>query len=207
MALKLPKIIDQRGVKKMLSQINVGCPTGCRNYAIIMVMYRGGLRVSEVCKLTPADMNFETGLIYVQQSKGRGKIKDGKKVQEKKDRYVPMDNDIIKACQAWNEIRPESDYFFCTLEGNIMDQRYIREVCYRLSTKAGVYIQDGAEKKKVSPHKLRHTMATELLREGFDIREVQETLGHSSVATTQVYTHVVQDELQAKILKRKGMSG
>ncbi len=207
MALKLPKIIDQRGVKKMLSQINVGCPTGCRNYAIIIMMYRAGLRVSEVCKLTPSDMNFETGLIYVQQSKGRGKIKDGKKVQEKKDRYVPMDNDIIKACQAWLAIRPESDYFFCTLEGGQLDQRYIREVCYRLSTKAGVYIQDGDKKKKVSPHKLRHTMATELLREGFDIREVQETLGHSSVATTQVYTHVVQDELQAKILKRKGILG
>lgn len=207
MASKLPKIIDRRSVTKMLNQINTACPTGCRNYAIVMIMYRAGLRVSEVCKLTLLDMNFETGLIYVQQSKGRGKIKDGKKIQEKKDRYVPMDNDIIKACQEWLKVRPESDYFFCTLEGNIMDQRYIREVCYRISRKAGVYIQDGAEKKPVSPHKLRHTMATELLREGFDIREVQETLGHSSVATTQVYTHVVMDEIQGKILKRKGISG
>jgi site-specific recombinase XerD len=197
MALKLPKIIDRDSVKNMLEQINPGCPTGCRNYAIVITMYRAGLRVSEICKVTPSDMNFETGLIYVQQSKG----KKGKK----KDRYVPMDNDIVKACQAWNEIRPESDYFFCTLEGGQLDQRYIREVCYRLSKKAGVYIQDGTEKKPVSPHKLRHTYATELIREGFNIREVQESLGHSSPVTTQVYTHVVMDELQEKIQKRKGI--
>jgi integrase/recombinase XerC len=200
MALKLPKIIDRRSVTKMLKEINTNCPTGIRNYAIIMLMYRAGLRVSEVCKLTVPDMNFETGLIYVQQSKG----KKGKK----KDRYVPMDNDIVKACQEWLKIRPESDYFFCTLEGGIMDQRYIREVCYRISKKAGVYIQDGADKKPVSPHKLRHTFATECLRDdNFNIREVQELLGHSSPNTTQVYTHVVQDELQEKIQKRKGISG
>lgn len=199
MALKLPKIIDQRSVKKMLAEINNNCPTGIRNYAIVMMMYRAGLRVSEVCKLTPSDMNFETGLIYVQQSKG----KKGKK----KDRYVPMDNDIVKACQEWLKVRPESDYFFCTLAGNIMDQRYIREVCYRISKKAGVYIQDGEKKKLVSPHKLRHTFLTECLREGeFNIREVQELAGHSSVATTQVYTHVVLDELQGKIRKRKGIN-
>jgi integrase/recombinase XerC len=200
MASKLPKIIDQRSVKKMLAQINIACPTGIRNYAIVMIMYRSGLRVSEVCKLALSDMNFETGLIYVQQSKGRA--------GHKKDRYIPMDNDIIKACQEWLRVRPESDYFFCTLEGGQLDQRYIREVCYRISKKAGVYIQDGAEKKPVSPHKLRHTYATELVREGdCNIRDVQELLGHSSVATTQVYTHVVMDELQEKIRKRKGISG
>jgi site-specific recombinase XerD len=199
-ALKLPKIIDRRSVTKMLNQINTNCPTGIRNYAIVMIMYRAGLRVSEVCKLTPLDMNFETGLIYVQQSKG----KEGKK----KDRYVPMDNDIVKACQEWLIMRPGSDYFFCTLEGGIMDQRYIREVCYRISKKAGVFIQDGAEKKPVSPHKLRHTYATELVREGdCNIRDIQELLGHSTVATTQIYTHVVLDELQEKIQKRKGILG
>jgi site-specific recombinase XerD len=200
MALKLPKIISGKDVRKLLNQININCPTGIRNYAIVIIMYRAGLRVSEVCKLTPSDMNFETGLIYVQQSKGR----EGRK----KDRYVPMDNDIIKACQEWLTIQPESNYFFCTLEGGIMDQRYIREVCYRISKKAGVYIQDGAEKKPVSPHKLRHTFLTECLRDDkFNIREVQELAGHSSVSTTMVYTHVAIDELQEKIMKRKGISG
>ncbi len=194
MALKLPKIIDQRSVKKMLAQINTNCPTGIRNFAIIMIMYRAGLRVSEVCKLMLSDINFETGLVYIQQGKG------------KKDRYVPIDGDIIKVAQEWLTVRPESEFFFCTLQGGKLDTRYVREVCYRLSTKAGVFIQDGAEKKPVSPHKLRHTFATELLREGFSIREVQESLGHGDISTTMIYTHVVQDELQAKIRKRKGIA-
>lgn len=192
--LKLPKIIDQKSVKKMLSCVNLSCPTGIRNYAIIIIMYRAGLRVSEVCNLRLADVNFDTGLIYVQQGKCG------------KDRYVPMDNDIMTSLQAWLKIRPESEYFFCTLQGGQLDTRYVREVCYRLSTKAGVYIQDGTKKKPVSPHKLRHTMATELLKsKDFNIREIQTLLGHSSINTTMVYTHVVMDELQEKIKKRKGI--
>jgi integrase/recombinase XerD len=192
--LKLPKIIDQKSVKKMLSQINTSCPTGIRNYAIILMMYRAGLRVSEVCNLGLSDVNFETGLIYIQQGKG------------KKDRYIPMDDDIIKSAQAWLSIRPDSIHFVCTLEGGQLDVRYIREVCYRISKKAGVFIQDGIEKKPVSPHKLRHTFSTEILREGTaNIRELQELLGHSSIQTTMVYTHVVMDEIQGKIKKRKGI--
>ena len=193
--LKLPKIIDQKSVKKMLSQINTSCPTGIRNYAIVIMMYRAGLRVQEVCNLGLSDVNFETGLIYVQQAKG------------KKDRYVPMDDDIEKSLQAWLIVRPESQFIFCTLEGGQLMQRYIREVCYRISEKAGVFIQDGAIKKPVSPHKLRHTFLTEVLREGTaNIREVQELAGHSSLNTTMVYTHVVMDELQGKIKKRKGIT-
>lgn len=193
--LKLPKIIDQKSVKKMLSQINTSCPTGIRNYAIVIMMYRAGLRVQEVCNLGLSDCNFETGLIYVQQAKG------------KKDRYVPLDDDIEKSLQAWLIVRPESHFVFCTLEGGRLMQRYIREVCYRISEKAGVFIQDGAVKKPVSPHKLRHTFLTEVLREGTaNIREVQELAGHSSLNTTMVYTHVVMDELQGKIKKRKGIT-
>ena len=197
--LKLPKTVPQRGVTKMLSKINLSCPTGIRNYAVILVMYRAGLRVSEVCKLALSDVNFETGLLYVQQSKGR----EGKK----KDRYVPMDEDIIKAAGEWLKVRPDSNYFFCTLEGGILSVRYVREVCYRLSTKAEVFIQDGQEKKKVSPHKLRHSFLTEILRDGTcNIREVQELAGHSSLNTTMIYTHVVMDEIQEKIRKRKGIA-
>jgi site-specific recombinase XerD len=194
MALKLPKIIDKKSVKRMLQCINLSCPTGIRNYAIIIMIYRAGLRVQEICNLALSDVDFENGLIYVQQGK------------YSKDRYVPMDNDIIKACQEWLKVRPESEHFFCTLEGGILDSRYIREVFYRVSRKAEVYVQDGSEKKPVSPHVLRHTCATEWLREGFNLREVQELLGHSRISTTQIYTHVVMDELQAKIAKRKGMT-
>jgi len=195
MGFKLPKIIDQRSVTRMLKQLNLSCSTGIRNYAIIMMLYRAGLRVQEVCNLSLSDVNFDTGLIYLQQAKG------------KKDRYVPMDDDIIRSSQAWIAIRPESDYFFSTLEGGQLDQRYIREVCYRISKKAGVFIQDGTEKKPVSPHKLRHTCFSELLREGTcNIREIQELAGHSSISTTQIYTHIVLNDIQNKIKKRKGIT-
>lgn len=191
MALKLPKIISQQNVKKMLDQININCPTGIRNYAMIIFMYRSGLRVSEVCNLGLSDVNFETRLIYIQQGKGQ------------KDRYMPMDNDIIGCAKKWVNTRPDGEYFFSTLKGGKLDKRYVREMCYRISKKAGVYILDGKKKKPVNPHMLRHSFATELLREGFTLRQVQEALGHSNVSTTMVYTHVIMDELQDKIQKRK----
>jgi len=195
MALKLPKIVPQKDALKMLKAINLECATGVRNYAIIIMMYRAGLRVSEICNLALSDANFETGLIYIQQGKG------------KKDRYTILDDDITETLKRWLAISPESNYLFCTLEGGQLNVRYIREVCYRLSTKAGVFIQDGQEKKKVSPHKLRHSCFTELLRDGTcNIREVQELAGHASLNTTMIYTHVVMDELQEKIRKRKGIA-
>ena len=195
MSLKLPKTISETDAVKMLSAINTKCPTGCRNYAILMMMYREGLRVSEVANLTVPDISFEGNTIYIQQGKG------------KKDRIIPLDAEAREACLAWLKIRPDSQYFFCTLKGGILDTRYIRDVCYRMSEKAGVYIQDGKEKKLVSPHKLRHSALTSLLKEGFNIREVQEIAGHANLATTQIYTHVAIDELQDKFANRKGLGG
>lgn len=189
--LKLPKIVASKDVSKMLKQINTNCPTGIRNYAIVIMMYRAGLRVSEVCNLSLSDVNFENQGVFIQQGKG------------KKDRYSYMDNEALNAAKAWMSIRPESEYFFCTLQGGILDTRYIREVCYRISKKAGVFIQDGTEQKPVSPHKLRHTCMTQLLKEGLNIREVQEIAGHSSLNTTMIYTHIINEELAAKMKNRK----
>ena len=189
--LNLPKIIDQKSVKKLLSKINLSCPTGIRNYAIIMAMYRGGLRVSEVCNLTLSDIDFDSGILYIQQGKGS------------KDRYTVIDNVAIDAFKNWLAIRPESQFFFCTLQGGQLDQRYIREVCYRLSKKAGVYIQDGTQQKPVHPHAFRHTFATRALNDvGMNIREVQVMLGHSSLASTMIYTHVQPKELAEKYRQR-----
>lgn len=194
MSLKLPKTISETDAVKMLSAINTKCPTGCRNYAILMMMYREGLRVSEVANLTVPDINFEENTIYVQQGKG------------KKDRIIPLDAEAKTACLEWLKIRPDSEYFFCTLKGGILDTRYIRDVCYRMSEKAGVFIQDGKEKKLVSPHKLRHSFASDLLKTGdFNIREIQDLLGHSNIQTTMIYTHVAISDLQAKFANRKGL--
>lgn len=194
MALKLPKIVPQKDVTKMLKAINLGCPTGVRNYAVIMAMCRGGLRVSEVCKLAAQDVDLEGGLLYIQLAKGL----DGGK-----DRYTVIDNPAIEAFKNWLAIRPESKYFFSTLKGGKLCERYVREVCYRLSKKAGVYIQDGEEQKPVHPHTLRHVMATRALNDvGMNIRELQTMLGHSSLASTMIYTHVQPKELAEKYRSR-----
>lgn len=191
MALKLPKIIKDDGVLKMLSKINTKCTIGARNYAIIMIMWRCGLRVQEVCDLMLADADLETGSVYVQQGKG------------KKDRYTYMDKETTEAVQDWLKVRPESTFLFCTMQGGQLQQRYIREMCYRISEKAGVYIQDGRKRKPVNPHVFRHSCLTNMLqKEGFSIREVQEIAGHAHLSTTEVYLHVDNQELAAKMRNR-----
>lgn len=192
MSKKLPKFISSSEAVKLLSAINQKCPSGARNHAILMIMYRAGLRVSEVANLALQDMDFESSMIYVQAGKG------------KKDRYIPMDPSLIESCENWLKHRPESNFFFCTFKGTQLDDRYIREMCYRTSIKAGVFIQDGTKKKPVNPHAFRHSFATEILKSGdFNIRELQELLGHGHLSTTQVYTHVVMSETAKKFKNRR----
>lgn len=188
--MKLPKIIPREKVKELLSVPNIKAPTGLRNRVALELMYRAGLRVSEVCNLSPDDIDLEKGFLYVQQGKN------------KKDRVVPLDQETICWCKKWNEIRPSSKYFITTLKGGKISQRYIREMCYRYSKKSGVYINDNHVKKPVRPHVLRHCFATELLEEGFSIREVQEILGHKNINTTMIYTHVRPEKLAEKIRAR-----
>jgi site-specific recombinase XerD len=87
--------------------------------------------------------------------------------------------------------------------GRRLSPNYVRDYIGRLCKKTGVWIKDGRKLKRVTPHKFRHTFATELLDEGANIREVQELLGHSSIASTQVYTHVSISRLTERIQQRK----
>lgn len=193
---KLPKTITESQALEILNGINKETISGCRHYAVIMTMYRAGLRVSEICNLTLADMNYEKGLIFVQDGKGQ------------KDRYVPMDAEIVAATKAWLEVRPETkeQWFFCAYSKNKVGKKLstdnVKNMCYRTSDNANVYIQNGAESKKVSPHKLRHSALTNLLNEGFNLRQVQEIAGHEDISTTQIYTHIAIDDLAEKFKQR-----
>ncbi len=192
MALKLPKTISESDFLNIGKQINRKCPTGCRNYAMLVVMFRSGLRVSEIADLPgTGGILFNEDMIFIQNSK------------YDRDRYTVLDTITAEACRAWQKIRPESEYFFCTLKGGQLDTRYIRDLCYRKSTEAGVFLQNGTEKKPVNPHALRHSFATRCLNDlGFNIREVQELLGHANLSTTQTYTHVVPKQLAQKYKER-----
>ncbi len=195
MAIKLPKVLSRADVEKLLSAPNIKCPTGLRNRVALQFMYRAGLRVSEICNLSVGDVDLVNGLVYVQQGKNG------------KDRYIPLDTESMEWCKRWLAIKPPSEYLFCTLEGGQMSVRYLREVCYRISEKTGVYVNDNHSKKKVNPHIFRHTCATELLEDGLNIREVQQVLGHGDLNTTMIYTAVRPEALAIKMRQRGQVVG
>ena len=188
----LPKILSRSDVQKLLNVPDAETQIGVRNRAIMQTMYRAGLRVSEVCNLTLADLDLENGWFYIQLAKG------------KKDRYIPIDVRLVPFLQAWLKFRPTgTDWLFPTLKNTQLAIRYVRDLVYRASVKAEVYLQNGRQKTKVHPHTFRHCCLTELLEDGFNISDVQAIAGHSSLATTQVYLSV-RPEALAKKMRRRG---
>ncbi len=182
---KLPIVLERGEIEKLLGAPNTGCPTGLRNRAVLEVMYRAGLRVSEVVGLRTADIRWESATLEVHNGKGG------------RDRNVPVDQETIGWFRAWEAKRPKGRYFFCTLKGGKLLVRYIQAMVKRLAYRANLERADA-----VTPHTLRHTYATELLDEGFTIREVQVLLGHANIQTTQIYTHVRPNGVAAKIRER-----
>jgi site-specific recombinase XerD len=181
---RLPVVLDQSEVERVLKVPNIKCPTGLRNRAVLELMAGGGLRVSEVVQLKPSGIRWDSGIIEVHNGKGG------------RDRNVPVTSDTLGWLQAWGNRRPQGKRFFCTLHGTPLSTRYLQAAVKRIARRAGI---ENAE--RVSPHTLRHTYATRMLDQGFTIREVQELLGHSSVSTTMIYTHVRPKELASKIQK------
>lgn len=188
---KLPKALKPGEAEKMLACLNTRYPTSLRDKCIFLLMYKLGLRISEPLNLRVEDVDLENAFVSIQQSKNN------------RDRTIPIDEETLEWMKKWKAIRPESEYFFSTLKGGKIDKRQIREKCYRLSKKAGVYIRDGKELKLVHPHNFRHTCFTELCEEGADIRSIQEIAGHANIATTSIYLSVRPQRLK-KIIQDRG---
>ena len=156
-------------------------PINIRDLAMIEVLYASGIRVSEICGLNIRDVDLERNTLLVL---GKGD----------KERVVPIGLPAIKAIKNWlATARAEfanttsGDAVFLGTRGKRIDQRTVREVVYDAMEAIGSHM---------SPHGLRHTAATHLLEGGADLRTVQEILGHSSLATTQIYTHVSPERLK-----------
>ena len=183
MKKRLPKTVQSEDVKKLLSEPNRKCPTGLRNYCMMVLMYRAGLRVSEVVDLQCSQIDWKMESIRVI---GKGD----------KERLIPLEPWVLDALESWKAIRPKKcKNFFCTLEGGRLQRRYINAMMERASKKAEI--------EHVNPHALRHTCATEMLGDGLNIRDVQQVLGHEFLSTTMIYTHVNPVELRGKIQARK----
>ncbi len=193
---RLPQTLTTDEVNALLATVNTACTTGLRNRTMLEVMAGAGLRVSEVVALRGVDVDLQRGTLTVRQGKGS------------KDRVVPVDRETLGWLQAWAEKRKSlglngKECFFVGIRegatgrgtrerGEGLTTRYLQGLVGTLAAAAGI-------EKRVSPHTLRHTYATRLLDRGFNLREVQTLLGHASVQTTEVYTHVNEEDLRAKL--------
>ncbi len=165
---QMPKYLSEEEVKRLL-EVSRENP---RDYAIISLLAYSGLRVSELCNLRLEDVDFNERVIYVHSGKGD------------RDRIVVVSARVIEAIQDYLLTREDDmEYLFSSQKSEKISRVQVFRIVKKYAKKAGI-------KKEVTPHVLRHTLATTLLRRGVDIRFIQQFLGHSSVATTQIYTHV-----------------
>lgn len=180
---QLPKFLTEDDVEALLQAPNVETAIGLRDKAMLEVLYASGLRVSELVGLQLGQINLQQGVVRV-LGKGR------------KERLVPLGEEAVEWLLRYQrggrlELLGEaiSDALFPTRRGKAMSRQAFWYLIKRYAVIANVT-------KPISPHVLRHAFATHLLNHGADLRVVQILLGHSSISTTQIYTHIVQERLK-----------
>lgn len=177
---KLPLFLTIDEVTKLIEAPEGDLP-GLRDKAIMETIYSTGMRISELVSLNIEDIEFIGGAVKV---KGKGK----------KERIVPIGDKALKAIKAYLEARlsvfKENRAVFLNNRGRRITPRGVRLIIDK-------YVNKVALREKISPHSLRHSFATHLLERGADLRAVQELLGHSSLSTTQIYTHVTAERLKS----------
>ena len=159
-------------VAALLHQCSTTAPTGIRNRALITVMYRAGLRIDEALKLKAPDINPARGTVRVLHGKGD------------QPRTVGIDDGDMALIQRWMDRRAALGHrhgpLFCTLAGTDVSPVYVRNMMKRVAAKAGI-------EKRVHPHGLRHSFATDLSMEGVPMPIIQQMLGHAHLSTTNTY--------------------
>ena len=179
----LPVVLTRREIEQLLAAPDLNDLGGLRDAAMLYTMYASGLRVSELVELTCEQLLAEQGLLKVHGKGG-------------KQRLVPVGDVACELIARYlREVRPgwasaSERALFVTPRGSRMTRQAFWKIVRRHALAAGIM-------KPISPHKLRHSFATHLLEGGADLRAVQEMLGHSDIATTQVYTHVMRDHLKS----------
>lgn len=185
---KLPDTLSYQDINKLIEAIDLSKPDGTRNKAIIEVLYSCGLRVSELTELKLSNLYLEIEFVKVI---GKGN----------KERLVPIGGEATKALKLWTEHdrihipikKGEEDMVFLNRRGSRLSRVYIFMLIKQLAETAGI-------KKSISPHTLRHSFATHLVEGGADLRAVQEMLGHESITTTEIYTHLDREYLKETII-------
>jgi len=178
-------VLSQAEVVRLIATFNERLFNGARNRAMVAVMYRAGLRVSELCDLRPSHLDLQVGLVRIQNGKG------GKR------RVSGIDTATAAYVQDWLQRRDaDSRWLFHTASGKRVDPRHMRAMLKRYARRARI-------DKRVHPHGLRHTHACELAREGVPVNVIQKQLGHSNVAVTSTYlNHIAADEVVQTMQQR-----
>lgn len=190
MARSIPKVLDDDEKRQLVAVFNTRYDSGLKNRCMARLMLEAGVRVSEVAALRIGDINMATCKLEIRQAKGG------------KDRILWVSESLRDDIGDWLDRRPPTppdspDYLFSTRTGGQTTTRSIRRTITRYAERAGIAW-------RVSPHTLRHTFATNLLRTTGNIRMVQKALGHADLSTTMIYTHIVDDELEGAL---KAMGG
>ena len=178
----LPKVLSRAMVNQLIASPSAKSILFWRDVAILELLYASGLRATELCELKTRDLNLQVGCVRVL---GKGM----------KERIVPLGqaaseaiSNYLTACRPRLEKTPD-ERLFLSRTGKPMERVGLWMLVEKYGRKSGLL-------KKISPHTLRHCFATHLISGGADLRVVQELLGHSDIATTQIYTHVDQDRLK-----------
>jgi integrase/recombinase XerD len=180
---KLPDTLSLQEIDRLIAAIDLSTPEGERNRSILETLYGCGLRVSELINLKISDLYFEEGFIKVT---GKGD----------KQRFVPIGESTVKYIDLYRKeirihqkIHPAAkDTLFLNRRGNRLSRAMIFTIIKLLAEKAGI-------QKNISPHTFRHSFATHLLENGADLRAIQQMLGHESITTTEIYTHIDKTHL------------
>lgn len=180
-AKKLPTYLTLEEVSKLLD-VEIKSPYDARNKAILELLYSSGIRISELCNMQTSNYNSYECIIRLI---GKGS----------KERIIPLGDYAISVLEDYiNNYRPKINKkninsIFINNRGDAVSRQFIFKVIKKECLKKGI-------RKNVSPHTLRHTFATHLLQNGADLRIIQELLGHENISTTQIYTHVSNQELK-----------
>ncbi len=185
---KIPEVLTINEIDTIIASVDMSKKEGQRNRAILETLYSCGLRVSELCNLKLSDLYFDEGFIKVE---GKGS----------KQRLVPISARAIKEIRNWMPDRNLGkikkgfeDYVFLARWGNNISRIMVFHLIKELAQKAGIT-------KSISPHTFRHSFATHLLEGGANLRAIQCMLGHESIATTEIYTHIDRNLLRSEIIE------
>lgn len=179
---KIPETLTEKEQQKLLETFNTRYLCGQRNKTLIKLILDSGLRLSEALNLKWNALSLQSGKLRVNGGKGG------------KDRILWLNGKSLGLLRSWRERQASQlgylDLIFTTGAGKPLNPKDVREMVYTYAARASI------TQKSVSPHTFRHTFATDLLRETRNLRLVQKALGHSSISTTQIYTHIVDEELE-----------